>query len=240
MLVRSTYQKVGQLAGVSSMLRRLTKQETTRKNRADEGGESLHQFLRLELPPGKAKQATYLADALIAAGKRYDRYDAYRTEWLGYAARRNRLTGIARLADALASELCKLDIVSRDDLACRNDPRKLEALVGSLRLLHSETVGVAKHIQENGRPRDLAEERWILELADIYENAFCRPASVWGSGDEETKRRGTFYHLLEVSRPASFPRYGKLNVRQVARTLRQRRNQKANGGLTPFGDGKAE
>ena len=37
-------------------------------------------------------------------------------------------------------------------------------------------MGLIEETRSSGRPRDLAEERWILELADIYENAFCLPA----------------------------------------------------------------
>jgi hypothetical protein len=164
------------------MLRRLTRPQATQENRADEDGESLHEFLVRKLPPSRTGQARYLADAIVNAGKRYDRYAARRNEW-HYATRRNRLTQIAKLADALASELCELDLVSRDSLACRGDPKKLNALVGSLCFLSKEIANLTDQAQKNGRPRDLAEERWILELADIYENAFGKPASVWGAGD---------------------------------------------------------
>jgi hypothetical protein len=169
-------------------------------------------------------QAPYLTDAVTKAGERYDRYTARRSEWLNYTARRNRLTRIAKLASDLATELRELDILSRDTLSSRADPTKIEALVGSLVFLHRETTELSKAVQQNGKPRDLAEERWILELTDIYENAFSKPASVWGSasGDGKSKRRGTFYRLLEISRPASFPRYGKLSVRQIDRILKKR------------------
>jgi hypothetical protein len=215
------------------MLHRPTKRQRTRTSPADEGGESLHEFLLRELPPGNTKQAPYFTDAVTKAGERYDRHAARRNEWRDYATRRNRLTRIARSADALASELCALDILSRDNLACQTGPEKVEALLGSLRFLSNETTDLAAQVQKNGRPRDLAEEQWILELADIYENAFCKPASVWGSGDEAAKRRGKFYHLLEVGRPSSFPRYGKLTIRQVKRTLRHRRKRSPIVGLLP-------
>jgi hypothetical protein len=207
------------------MLHRPTKQRATKETRAAEGGESLHEFLVHELPPGKTQQAAYLTSAVTKAGQRYDRYVEKRNEWLDYATRRNRLTRIARLAEALASELCQLDLISQDNLACQFVPEKVETLVGSLRFLCQETTELANEVQYSGRPRDLAEERWILELADIYENAFCKPASVWGSGDGMPKRRGKFYHLLELSRPSSFPRYGKLSVRQIDRTLKSRKKR---------------
>jgi hypothetical protein len=130
--------------------------------------------------------------------------------------------------------LYQLDILSLDDLAARIDPKKIETLVGSLLFLSRESQDLATEVQDKGKPRDLAEERWIFELADIYENAFCQSARVSGSGsedddDEPTNRRGKFYRLLEVSRPESFPRHGKLSLRQIDRMLKRRR--KLNRGI---------
>jgi hypothetical protein len=94
-------------------------------------------------------------------------------------ARRKRLVKIADLAERWRPP-CDLDILRREDLETRIDPENLEALIGSLRFLSEETSVVAKETQKSGRPRDLAEEQWILELADIYENAFGVPARVLG------------------------------------------------------------
>jgi hypothetical protein len=196
------------------------------KTPANEGGDGVRDFLVRELPPGKTNQAPYLANALLKAGARYDRYTARRKEWRDYATRRNRLKTVTKLADDLASCLRALDILSRDDLASRFDPNVIEALLGSLSLLSKETMDLVKAAQQNGRPRDLAEERWIFELADIYENAFSEEAHVSGSGGGSVKHRGKFYRLLELSRPESFPRFGKLSLRQIERALKARRNQR--------------
>ena len=204
------------------MSRRPAKKQKQTASRPDEGAECIFEFLVRELPPGRTHQVHYLANALLKAGARYDRYTANRRECLDYAARRDRLVRITKAAVELASNLCKLDILSLDELASRIEPQEVETLVGRLRFLSKETAALGDEVQQNGRPRDLAEERWIMELADIYENAFGKPASVWGSGDEPLKRRGTFYRLLEVSRPTSFPRYGKLSLRQIDRTLKHR------------------
>jgi hypothetical protein len=179
------------------------------------------------LPAGKSHDATYLRESLKHAGERYERYSAKRKEWRAYAARRGRLQRITKLVDQLTSRLGELDILSRDDLASRIGPKATETLVGSLHFLSKETTDLAKETQENGRPRDLAEERWVLELADIYENAFGRPARVSGSGSDPQARRGKFYRFLELSRPESFPRYGKLGIRQVNRILKFRRESGA-------------
>lgn len=203
-----------------------SKEEAKGEGSAQESSEEIRAFLERELPPGKIKHASYLMDALLKAGARYDRYTANRKHWLDYAGRRRRLERVRKSAVELASSISELDILSRDDLANRVDPKEIEALVGSLFFLSKETADLVKQVQKSGRPRDLAEERWILQLADIYENFFCKPARVWGSGAEPMKRRGRFYDLLNVSRPKSFPQHGKLSVRQIDRALRQRRNRK--------------
>jgi hypothetical protein len=72
------------------------------------------------------------------------------------------------MAQWLASELCELDILSRDDLQNRLGTKELKALIGSLRILFTQTADMAQGVQKIGKPRNIAEERWILELADIY------------------------------------------------------------------------
>jgi hypothetical protein len=225
------HQKIARIVEVNAMSRPLADHRDHKQGRTEDGIEDILEFLVRELPPGRAKQAPYLAAALRSAGARYDRYAEKRKECLDYTARRYRLFEITKAARELASNLCHLDILSRDELARRIDPAEVETLVGSLLFLSRETADLAEEVQKNGRPRDLAEERWIMELADIYENAFSKPASVWGSGDEPEKRRGKFYSLLEVSRPASFPRLGKLSVKQVDRTLKLRRQRSAPADL---------
>src|SRR5260370_10711904 len=172
---------------------RSTKQQTKGEWTAQEAREDIRDFLERELPPGKIKEAPYMMDALLKAGARYDRYKANRKDWLNYAGRRRRLEEVSKSAVGLVIGLNELDILSRDDLASRTDPKQIEALIGSLLFLSKETAELAKQVQKDGRSRDLAEERWILELADIYENFFSKPAVVWGSGAESLKRRGKFY-----------------------------------------------
>lgn len=65
--------------------------------------------------------------------------------------------------------------LSRDDLDLRFDAEKLSRLMASLPVLREEAGHLANAVQKSGRPRDLAEERWILEVADIFQNAFGQP-----------------------------------------------------------------
>jgi hypothetical protein len=190
-------------------------------------GEPLYEYLVGELPPVVTSEARYFATALTEAGARYDRYVACKHEWLHYGPRKSRLKGIAKSANELVTDLHELDILSREELGNQFMPKEIEALIGSLGLLGKVATDLAQDVQEIGKPRDLAEERWILELADIYENAFGEPAKVLGSGsDKTTKRRGKFYRMLELSRPTRFPGHGKLTVRQIDRTLKRRKKVK--------------
>ncbi len=115
-----------------------------------------------ELPPRTTKEASYFDNALSEAGARYDRYTKRRKDWIRYAPRRSRLQRVAELANELASVLYQLDILSFDDLAVRIDPKKIETLVGSLLFLSKESQDLATEVQDKGKPRELAEERWIL------------------------------------------------------------------------------
>lgn len=211
------------------MPRRTENQPARGRIPANERGEDLREFLARKLPPDKALRAPDVANALREAGARYDRYAARKKEWLNYRTRKRRLKRLSELAAELASELGDLDILSRDDLATRLGPKQIETLIGSLHLLYKETTDLTKEVQQDGRPRDLAEERLVIEIADIYENAFGQPARVWGSDSGATKQHGTFFRLLELS-PTSFLRYGKLSLRQINRTLQKRDTDRRHSG----------
>jgi hypothetical protein len=162
---------------------------------------------------------------LLAAGSRYDRYQAAKCEWKNYSARRARLDRITKLSDDLLNGLSELDVLTRDDLAGRLDEGMTQSLINSLLRLRKEAMELTKEVQQSGRGRDLAEERWIFEMADIYENIFSRPAGISGSGDGEVEQRGDFYRLLTLSLPSSFPRHGKFSVKQIDRVLKRRLKQ---------------
>ena len=202
---------------ISSRLRKATRGKARKGHSPD--SETIHEFLGRELPPGKAKHARYFAEALDRAAARYDRYSTAtnRREWLNYSHRGSRLERIVSGSKALASDLCALDVITRDDLAARINPPQFDALIGSLRLLAKQAAILGMEVQRSGRPRDLAEERWIMDLADIYENAFSQSPRVWKSDDGSLSR---FFRFLELGRPETFPKHGKLSRRQVARTLR--------------------
>jgi hypothetical protein len=186
----------------------------------------VHRFFVCALPPERASRAPYFTKAVCEAGERYDRYIARRDEWWSFAKRRDKLKKIVTFVEGVASGLRELDILSRDDLAVRVGSREIDELVASLHRLGREATILVGQAQTMGRPRDLAEERWILELADIYENAFRQSATVWGTG-RPTKGRPGFYSFLELSRPNKFPSHGKLHPRQVDRLLKQRRRTRA-------------
>ena len=144
------------------------------------------------------QQASCFTDAILAAGARYNRYQAAQSEWKSYSARRAGLDRITKSCADLVSTLDELDPLTRDDLAGRLDGG-MDQSISSIRLLRKEAMELTKKVQKNGRWRDLAEERWIFEL-----------------------QRGDFYRLLTLSLPSSFPRHGKLSVKQVDRVLKRR------------------
>jgi len=71
--------------------------------------------------PGETKQADYVADALVKAGARYDRYatEGNRGKWLDYAARRRQFKKIRDSIVTLMFEISELDLLSREDLSTR-------------------------------------------------------------------------------------------------------------------------
>jgi hypothetical protein len=202
--------------------RRPTKPQATLKSPAIESGSDVHEFLVRELPPENVRRASYFANAAWEAGERYVRYSERKDEWSSYATRRDKLKKIVMLTEELASGLSDLDTLSRDDLARRVGSKEIDGLIGSLRRLGKETTVLVRQFQPEGRGRDLAEERWILEIANIYENAFHQPASVWGKKIGPIKGR-SFYRFLELNRSPSRKWNGKLHPRQVDRVLKRRR-----------------
>jgi hypothetical protein len=165
----------------------------------------------------------------VAAGRvaaRFDRYARNKASWENFSARRGSLSQISAGANLLGQRLLKLDVLSWDDLTDRIQTERLEAIIGLLQLLSKETKVLEMGAQSDGRPRDLAEERWVKEIADIFENAFKAEPKVYGSSE---KPRGAFYELLKLCRPPSFARHGKLSARQIRRYLAERARQRTKG-----------
>jgi len=74
-------------------------------------------------------------------------------------APKNPLKGIAKSANELATDLHELDILTREDLGNRINPKDIAALIGSLGLLGKVATGLAEAVQGNWqttRPRGRA------------------------------------------------------------------------------------
>jgi hypothetical protein len=192
------------------------------RRRSQDANETLIVFLTRELPPRRRDDVEHFARAVREAGDRYDRYDERRADWEKYSRRRARLRKLEQLAADLASALCSLDILSHDDLASRIGLEKIDYLTGLLQLLNQNAGTLERETQVRGKPTDHATERWILELADIFENAFSRPPRISGSGEDPAGRRGRFYRLLELGRPTRFARHGRLSPKHVQTLLKLR------------------
>lgn len=186
-------------------------------------GRSIREFFARELPPKKAKQASRFSDAAFKASERYRRHAEKKHEWYWYSDRRSRLREIEDSSKALVCVLCNLDVLTREEFSNRLDPDAINSLVGSLTFLHKETLDLAGQLPKKGKPRDIAQERWILQLAEIFESAFRRPARVWGSADGTME--GRFYRLMEAACPEGIPQDDKLSVRQINRLIKNEKEK---------------
>lgn len=189
--------------------------------------ERLLNFLGKALPRKPNAERDQLVDALTRAGLRYDHYMQCVNQWKYYSKRRKNLFEIWNASRSLIESLNGLDPISRNDIEQKMGHDKTESLQFLLARLHDEVITVVKSLQTRGTPRNIAEERWIFEIADIYEQAFStqskpRAASVWGPRVSARHDRGPFYELLKLSVPSSFPRHGKLDPAHVTRVLKRR------------------
>jgi hypothetical protein len=193
---------------------------SNRRGRKSEGKaeprESVIEFLQRVLPPEKVTEASNVADGVREAGARYDRYAEQREP---YRIRADRLRKIEEGANDVGTALIDLDAMSRDYITSRIGQRAMEEYIGSFITLAIATKRLRSEIQERGKPRDVARERWIRDMADIFENAFDETASVSGAGDSEIKQRGKFYRLLDLSRPSRLAQYGNLSPKYVKHVL---------------------
>jgi hypothetical protein len=122
------------------MSRRTTKPQATLTGPRSESCSDVQAFLFRELAPRNARRASYFAGAVREAGERYDRYIDRRDEWWNFAVRRDKLKKITTFIDGVASGLCELDILSRDDLASRIGSKEIDELVSSLHRLSKEAT----------------------------------------------------------------------------------------------------
>jgi hypothetical protein len=140
-----------------------------------------------------------------------------------------RLQKIEEGAKEVVVALLGLDVMSRDDIASRIGARAIEEYIGSFQTLTLEAIRLRHDIQERGKPRDVARERWIRDMADIFETTFDEAAAVSGSGDSPIRQRGKFYRLLDLSRPSRLAQYGSLSPKHVKSVLAARM-KRMNGG----------
>ena len=165
--------------------------------------QAILEFLRKSLPDMDESDLDFIVTGLLRAGERYDRYAANKEDWISYANRRRVLTRIADHAAELVESLRELDIISRDILEERLSTERLGTISIYLGYLEREGTKLADSVQKEGRQIDLAEEIWILEIAEYFQNTFGRSATELDSASGKKKNRSPFFQLLELSRARS-------------------------------------
>ena len=177
-------------------------------------------FLRRRLPDRSGEHVTQVKKALESAVRNYERY-AHHPLINDYQHRRKLLITISdhSLEKVIA---CASDPLIADELDQRVGPERMGMIARYLAELRVAASDLLSNAQKSGRPRDVAGEKWISEVADIFETHFKRRAAVYGSGSSARSSRGPFYELLYLSVPPSFPRYGTLSPLQVTRVLKRR------------------
>lgn len=198
----------------------------------------LRAFLNHHLPGRAKSDLAAIVEAVRAAGRRYVRHAQSRKQWddaqerrgpgehkKGYLQqRRRRLGRVATLAIQLQEEISCLDSIFLEDLEFCLGAEQMKELRTSVADLGVHSRQLLEGAQEKGRARDLAQERWIHDMAIIFETNFKAPAKVWGSSEPEGKSsRGPFYDLMKLGRPNDFDRYRLLDPTQVRRILGRRR-----------------
>jgi len=177
----------------------------------------LRDFVQNGLPPRNRSRKEEVLKGLAHARDRYERYARAREQWQPPKRRKSALVEIRRLSEGLRAALGNLDPISKDDLNVAIGSDVFDRLHSCLSEIILKSNDLAKDIRTDGRPRDLARERWIHEVADIYENNFGRKAALYG------RNSGPFYRLLHNGMPESFPRHGSLDPRQIKRVLDRRK-----------------
>ncbi len=188
--------------------------------------QSLRTFLEHRLSVDSPSDIQTLIGTLKAAGERYIRYFSDLQRPKGHKNRRHNLREIADQAVELRRAIASIDSIFRDDFESRFGPEKLERLLGHLHDFEKYADDALRGAQPVGRPRDLAQERWVLELAEIYETNTRKAARILGPGSEkDMKKQGPFYEFLNLSRPEKFVRDTFLDSRQIRRILARRQKE---------------
>jgi hypothetical protein len=182
----------------------------------------LREFLLCALPKGARSRVDEMIRAWDYAGRRYERYAETRTIWSDYKRWRDMLWRLISTSGNLAKDIARLDPISRDDLEARVGSEKLETVIGYLDTLAEQAQSICQQIQVAGPSRDLALERWVHDVAAIYEANFRRKASISGSASELRRERGKFNRLLHIAKPAPLPQRALAHPARLTRILKRR------------------
>jgi hypothetical protein len=182
----------------------------------------LHSFLDSRLPRKARRNLQSIVDAIVDEARKYNARIATKHLWSDYGARRRRLKMLSNASVVLARELLALDPIAKELLAPRLPLETLEKVKGHLLDIRFHADELLRQSPQRGRPPNVAEEIWVMAIADIFEVSFERKPSI-------SQARGAFFELLKVARPFRMMREGDLDTRSLRRALKKREMYREGG-----------
>jgi len=182
-------------------------------------------FLERKLRPDAPSDAQALLKAVWREAERYSDHARNSRRLKGQRNLRHDLSKIANQAPNLRQRIGGVSSILREDFTRHfTDPEKLPKLLGHLQDFETFAADTLGETQTTGRPRNLARERWVTELWDLYETNISTAARTTRKG---AKTLEDFYEFLRLSCPIkSVPERNKfLDKRQIRRILKLMREK---------------
>lgn len=167
-------------------------------------------------------------DAIESEVKKYNDFKATRDSWNSYKARNKKIKSSQEYSFRLLQILESLDPISNEELDLKIGRERFAAFRSCLLTLWSSTneILTSAKTQKDGRPKDIASERWVLFMADFYQTHSGKVPTVSGSSGERRKKKSKFHQFLDLARPSGMLRYGVLDNAHIRRILKVRSTQK--------------
>src|SRR5260370_31868852 len=133
--------------------------------------DELKKYLEKHLPNNAPSDVEAFVEAVRAEARRY----VLNVETLGQPksnrpSRRQNLQKAFDEARALRGSLSRLDSIFVEDLDQEMGRNSVQQLIGHLARFSERTADLLARMSKTGRPPNVAQERWVYALADLYES----------------------------------------------------------------------